>query len=442
MKLGVLGLSVLMSLNLFAQKIEEEVYINHFDKNTIKLIETNPELIIDHAHRDGFELYGPTGMKKWLDNVGIAYTEQTHTHSHHNKNEELTDYPSFQEITNFLKTMTAKYPKITKLTSIGKSVEGRDLWVVKISDNVNVDEQEPEFKYISSMHGDEITGRELTQFLIKDILEGYGVDPEITDLVNNTEIYIMPSMNPDGSQRRQRANANGFDLNRNFPEYTRNDGNSSVNRQPETIAVMNFQAKRNFALSANFHGGAVCVNYPWDATYTKHPFDKLVKGLSLKYAGLNEEMRNSREFDDGVTNGAEWYVLRGGMQDWSYAYHNDLQVTIELSDRKWPRYRDIPGFYNRNKESMLAYAKSIHQGAGIKIADRNASGKVEIARVLNDGSLKKLGSYGFNHGEFFKVLEAGEYQFNVLIDGETQRKDLKVNVKKDFIYKNGNFVQL
>lgn len=441
MKFGILGLSVLISLNVFAQKIEEEVYINHFDKKTVKLIESNPELIIDHAHKNGFELYGPKGMKEWLNNVGIDFVEHAHNH-HHNKNEEFADYPSFQEITNFLKTITAKYPKIAKLTSIGKSVEGRELWVVKISDNVNVDEQEPEFKYISSMHGDEITGRELTQFLIKDILEGYGNDPAITELVDNTEIYIMPSMNPDGSQRRRRANANGIDLNRNFPEYTRNDGNSSQNRQPETIAVMDFQAKRNFALSANFHGGAVCVNYPWDATYTKHPLDKLVKGLSLKYAGLNEEMRNSREFDDGVTNGADWYVLRGGMQDWSYAYHNDLQVTIELSDRKWPRYRNIPGFYDRNKDSMLAYAKSIHQGAGFKLANRNATGKVNVARVLADGSSRTIGQYGFGHGEFFKVLEAGEYRFNVLIDGENQRRFFSTTVKEEMIYPNGNFTQL
>lgn len=441
MKLGLLAISALLSLSVFAQKIEEEVFVTGFDEAKVKLIEAHPELTIDHAFQDGFELYGPKGMKEWLSSVGIDYVENI-SHSHNKHAEDALDYPSFQEITKFLKDITSKYPHIASLQSIGKSVEGRELWVVKISDNVQTDEREPEFKYISSMHGDEITGRELTQFLIKDLLEAYGNDPEITELINNTEIYIMPSMNPDGSQRRQRANANGFDLNRNFPEYTRNDQNTSLNRQPETIAVMDFQDERNFALSANFHGGAVCVNYPWDATYTKHPFDKLVKGLSLKYAGLNSEMRNSREFDDGVTNGAEWYVLRGGMQDWSYAYHNDLQVTIELSDRKWPRYRDIPGFYDRNKESMLTYAKSIHQGAGFKLNDRRATGKVSIIKVLNGGLSQPLGSYGFGHGEFFKVLEPGDYRFNVLVDGESQRKFFDVNVKDNTIYQNGNYTQL
>tara|TARA_B100001971_G_scaffold215190_1_gene259625 strand:- start:57033 stop:58358 length:1326 start_codon:yes stop_codon:yes gene_type:complete len=441
MKLGLLGLSFLISFGAFAQKIEEEVFVKGFDKKQVKLIEANPELIIDHAFQDGFELYGPKGMKEWLKNVGIDFVENL-SHSHHKSAEDAADYPSYQEITKFLKDITAKYPKIASLKSIGKSVEGRELWVVKISDNVNTDEREPEFKYISSMHGDEITGRELTQFLIKDLLEAYGNDPSITELIDNTEIYIMPSMNPDGSQRRQRANANGYDLNRNFPEYTRNDQNTSNNRQPETVAVMNFQSERNFALSANFHGGAVVVNYPWDATYSKHPFDKLVKDISLRYAGLNSEMRNSREFNDGVTNGADWYVLRGGMQDWSYAYHNDLQVTVELSDTKWPRYREIPGFYDRNKDSMIEYIKAVHQGAGFKLADRNATGKVSIIKVLGPNASEPKGSYGFGHGEFYKVLEEGKYRFNVLVDGESSRRFFEVTVKENTVYVDGNYTEL
>jgi hypothetical protein len=429
-----------VSMSAFAQKIDESVFVTGFDKSDVKLIEQNPELIIDHAFKDGFELYGPKGMSKWLDSVGIDY--KLLNESHHKHDKDFADYPTYQEMTDELKKIVAAYPKIAKMFSIGKSVEGRELWMIKISDNVNVDEVEPEFKYISSMHGDEITGRELTRFLIADMLKAYGTDNQITDLINNTEIFIMPSMNPDGSQRRQRANANGYDLNRNFPEYTRNDQNTTMNRQPETIAVMKYQAKRNFALSANFHGGAVVVNYPWDATYSKHPFDKLVRDLSVKYAALNYEMRTSREFDDGVTNGAEWYVLRGGMQDWSYAYHNDLQVTIELSDTKWPRYRNIPGFYKRNKESMLSYIESVHQGAGFKLTDKAATGSVNIIQTFADGLSKPLGTYGFQNGEFFKVLEEGNYRFNVLVDGESNRRFFNMTVKKDTVYSDGNYQSL
>jgi len=287
------------------------------------------------------------------------------------------------------------------------------------------------------MHGDEITGRELMQFLIKDLVEGYGKDKRITDLINNTELYIMPSMNPDGSKRRQRANANGYDLNRNFPNW--NEKFSSVQgRQPETIAVMDYQASRQFSLSANFHGGAVVVNYPWDSTKTRHPLDSLLKDLSTRYSYENAPMYSSREFKDGITNGADWYVVQGGMQDWSYVFHNDLQVTVELSNSKWPRYSQIPGFYKDNKESLLVYAEAIHQGAGFKF-NKAIKGSVKVKKLIN-GSEKDLGSFGFKGGEFFKVLPEGDYKFIVSENGKNHT--FTTYVAKDTIYSNGNYTEL
>src|SRR3989338_2459369 len=270
---------------------------------------------------------------------------------------------------------------------------------MKISDNVNSDEVEPEFKYISSMHGDEITGRELTIKLIEDLAAKYATDSEIRELIDSTEIFIMPSMNPDGSENEVRSNDNGRDLNRNFPDVSSQDANSDAGREIETQAIMKWQAQRNFALSANFHGGAVVVNYPWDSKMERHPLDALLQDISLKYADLNSEMRTSGEFSRGITNGADWYVVRGGMQDWSYVYHNDLQVTIELSDMKWPDYSDIPGFYERNKDSMLEFMKVVHQGAGFNFSNMNQTGSVKITQ-----GLKLIGNFAFTHGEFYKVL--------------------------------------
>jgi hypothetical protein len=419
--------------------IEEQVYISGHNKKLIKLIESHPELTLDHMSADGFELYGPKGMKAWLDQLKVNYSEEAdHAHQEKTDAEDFLNYPSFNQITTFLKDIAAKYPHITKLESIGKSVEGRDLWVLKISDNPKLDEVEPEFKYISSMHGDEITGRELMQFFIKDLVEGYNKDKRITDLINNTEIYIMPSMNPDGSEKRQRANANRVDLNRNFPHWNA-EVNDKNGRQPETLAVMDFQAKRQFALSANFHGGAVCVNYPWDSTKVRHPFDGLIRDLSLRYSIENGPMYNSREFSQGITNGADWYVVRGGMQDWSYVFYNDLQVTVELSDTKWPSYSNIPRFYEENKEALMVYAEAIHQGAGFKLKTK-ADGKVSIKQLANNRSKKDIGTYAFRSGEFFKVLDAGSYEFTVEAQGK--KYTFETEVTKGMMMPNGNYTQL
>lgn len=413
---------------------EEEVYIEN--PVHLKILRERTELIIDHVSPMGFEVFGPRGTKKYLRMLGIKFIEG-HKCSHKIANA----YPSFAQHERTLKDLAKKYPKIAKLSSIGKSVEGRELYFMKISDNVSIDEREPEFKYISSMHGDEITGRELSMQFIEDLLKQYGKDSRITELINNTEIYIMPSMNPDGSHKRQRANANGYDLNRNFPDWIQGDPNNSKNRQPETIALMNFQSSRHFSLSANFHGGAVVVNYPWDNTYDRHPFDNLIKNLSIHYAELNPQMKNSSSFSQGVTNGADWYRLNGGMQDWSYFWYGDLQVTVELSDSKWPSYSKINTFYQNNKNSMLKYLSSVHQGGGFHFSDLHQSGEVKIFEIKYDGSKINRGTYTFTRSEFFKILPIGEYEFQIYLKNKKAPIIERLTID-EHINPNGNYIQL
>lgn len=420
------ALALLTTMTVSASVVHDELFVVGYDPVLVKELSQQADLTIDHIHvNEGFEVYGPKGLSRYLDERGVLYYDLKDA----KKSIDWTSYPSFEQIQARLKELAAKFPNIARLESIGKSVKGRDLWVMKISDNPASDEVEPEFKYISSMHGDEITGRELTIRLIDDLLENYGKDPRITALIDSTEIYIMPSMNPDGSELRQRANANYIDLNRNFPEAVRNDPNNQDGRQPETKAVMSFQARRNFSLSANFHGGAVVANYPWDARYDRHPLDGLVHELSLEYSKLNPEMYSSRQFENGVTNGAEWYVLYGGMQDWSYVWHNDLQITVELSDSKWPNYKDIPRFYTDNRESMLRYIELVHRGAGVRFADAKAEGTVNV--ITEQG--KNMGTYGFQRGEFYKILNPGRYKFlvNTKGAGEISKKTVDVEIGED-----------
>ncbi len=428
---SILSLPILTFSNV---KIEEEIYVPAQRPEVVRELLVTGSVIIDHVSSEGFELYGEKGLSRYLDEKNILHFDMKSL-----KNKILADYPSHAEITRKLQAAVAKLPGKMKLFSIGKSNRGKELWVVKISDNVEVDEIEPEFKYISSMHGDEITGRELTTFMIEEIAEKYGKDREITELVDNTEIYIMPSMNPDGSEMRQRGNANGVDLNRNFPDWNSGASNTSFGRQIENQAVMNWQSTRKFSLSANFHGGSVVVNYPWDATYDRHPMDKFIQELSLVYADLNPEMRNSSEFSGGITNGADWYVVKGGMQDWSVFYYNDLQVTVELSDSKWPSYSEIPGFWRSNRDSMYAYMKQVHKGAGFKLGRAGIDGTVGIRQT--SPVVKDLGSYAFSGSEFYKVLPEGDYEYTVTEKNGSVKK-LTVRVEENSISSNGNFVSL
>ena len=424
-----------LSSSAFASvKIQEELYIPGNNPEVVRDMVASGSVVIDHVTSKGFELYGPKGIHKFLDQKNIPYVDMKEMNE-----KALADYPTSAQVAQKIRDLVARYPKIMKLVPIGKSVKGKDLLFVKISDNVGTDEVEPEFKYISSMHGDEITGRELTLRLIEEIGQKYGSDSEITDLVNNTELYIMPSMNPDGSDLKQRANANYSDLNRNFPDIISDSQSSTAGRQIETQAVMNFQATRQFALSANFHGGTIVANYPWDSKYDLFPMDAFVKELSQGYADLNPEMRSSDEFHGGITNGAAWYIVRGGMQDWSYVWFNDLQITVELSHVKWPDYSEIPGFYKSNRDSMVYYMKQIHRGAGFKISRAGVSGSVEIKQTTPVS--KSMGTYAFNSSEFYKVMPEGDYTFTVKEKNKSE-KTINVRVQKDLISANGNYTVL
>ncbi|CAG0905891.1 unnamed protein product, partial [Darwinula stevensoni] len=130
----------------------------------------------------------------------------------------------------------------------------------------------PNVKYVANMHGNEAVGRELMLHLIEYLVTNYGYDQYVTWLLDNTKIHIMPCMNPDGfavSEEGQcqggkgRYNVQGFDLNRNFPDYFKEN---NVRPQPETEAVKDWISRIQFVLSANFHGGALVASYPFDNT--------------------------------------------------------------------------------------------------------------------------------------------------------------------------------
>lgn len=434
MKFNIILSLLALSVSSYASvKIDEELYITGSSPEVVKELVDTGSVIIDHVTSEGFELYGTKGLSRYLDSKNIVHLDLKAINF-----KSLSTYPTSEQIGEKLKAAANKYPHIMKLTSIGKSVKGKDLWVMKISDNVQTDEVEPEFKYISSMHGDEITGRELCVSLIEEIGQKYGKDPEITALVDNTEIFIMPSMNPDGSDLKQRGNANRVDLNRNFPDITRDSQSSPKGREIENQHVMSFQAERNFALSANFHGGTIVANYPWDSKYDLHPLNDFIKELSVGYAELNPEMRSSREFAGGVTNGAAWYVVRGGMQDWSYVFYNDLQITVELSHAKWPSYSSIPEFYRSNRDSMIYYMKEVHRGAGFKMKRSNISGTVSVKQV---NPAKDLGSYAFKNSEFYKVMPEGDYIFTIS-EKNKNTKSIEVKVEKNLIPANGNYITI
>lgn len=281
-------------------------------------------------------------------------------------------YPTYQAYLEMMRDFAARFPAICRLDTIGLSAQGRLLLALKISDNAAVREDEPQCLYTSSMHGNEVVGYVLLLRLADYLLNNYGVataeGTRATRLVDNIELWINPLFNPDGTYRlggdttvanSRRFNANGYDLNRNFPDRIADSNNTTSGRQPETAAMMTWTAKHNFSLSANFHCGVQVVNYPWDAgaasgSYSACPDDAWFTHLSREYATPNPDLMGGG-FTNGITNGCEWYAVFGGRQDWMYVWHGGREVTIELSNANIPAADTLPTFWQHNQESFLAY---------------------------------------------------------------------------------------
>ncbi len=324
------------------------------------------------------------------------------------------EYYTLDQYHQFMIQTAAQYPDICALVQVGTSIQNRPLYFLKISDNVNVPEGEPKFKYISSIHGNEVVGYDMCIRLIQLLASEYGTNTRITNLVNGTEIWICPMMNPDGYVLGQRYNAAGVDLNRNFPMPTGNQHPDGHNWQPETTAIMDFGNAHNFILSANFHGGALVMNYPWDYTYVLAPDDALLQAAALTYSIHNPPMYNSTEFPQGITNGAAWYVITGSMQDWNYGYTDCMDITAEIGNNMWPPASQLPTFWAQNQESMLSYMEFVHRGVHGLVT--NSAGAPLAATITVAGNAKVMHSDPVV-GDYHRLLLPGTWSITAEAQG-------------------------
>ncbi|XP_033644995.1 carboxypeptidase D-like isoform X1 [Asterias rubens] len=359
-------------------------------------------------------------------------------------------YHDFDELTSVMTSLANTYNNTTHLYSIGKSVEGRDLWVIAIAGNKPdaIVPRRPDVKFIGNMHGNEVVGKENLLHCIEYLLVSYeAMDSEVMNLMDNTRIHILPSMNPDGLEMATetdsclgsigRNNARGRDLNRNFPDFFEPD---DIVREPETLAIMEWIQSIQFALTVNFHGGALVANYPFDnvlpedrdpsdsSQYSISPDDVFYREMSSTYAQNHPRMHLKQEnrcdgwdgegFEGGITNGADWYIVKGSMQDYNYIYHGCMAILVELSCCKYPNASGLPEFWNENRRSMLAVLQQVHRGVKGIVTDNDTDEPIEGALVSLAGQpVPPYPSSTTSLGEYWKLLPEGTFTLHVSKDG-------------------------
>ena len=279
-------------------------------------------------------------------------------------------YPTYSTYVSIMQQWATDHPTLCRLDTIGTSVQGRLILSMELTANPT-NTTLPEFFYSSTIHGDEVTGYVMMLRLIDTLLKGYSNNPQYTSLMNTTLICINPLANPDGTYRRSndninrasRYNANGVDLNRNYPNPF---AVAKEQLQPENAAMISYFDRHNFRLSANLHGGAEVMNYPWDSftsTQNPHPESAWWQDVCRRFVDTSRTY-NPNHFNDtyacGYTAGGDWYVIDGGRQDYFNYYYDCMELTMEISTEKTIDNNELPTYWGFLQHSLVNYIEEIH----------------------------------------------------------------------------------
>ncbi|MGB7002420.1 MAG: M14 family zinc carboxypeptidase [Halobacteriota archaeon] len=269
-----------------------------------------------------------------------------------------TSYHSYSSLETDLKNLVDRYPNITKVYDIGDSWEktvgiaDRDIFAIKISDNVtNEEDDEPDILFMGGIHAREWISVEVPLYLAKYLLDHYGTDQKVKQLVDSREIWIVPLVNPDGLEysrtydRNWRKNCRdngdgtfGVDPNRNFGYNWGLAGSSgdptketyrgvAPFSEPETQAIRDFVATHEFYASISYHSYSQLVLYPWGYTKDAAPHKEQLSKMAEDMANAIKDVHGMNYTPRQASN---LYRASGDSDDWLYGAYNIAAFTVEL----------------------------------------------------------------------------------------------------------------
>lgn len=273
-------------------------------------------------------------------------------------------YHTYEEMMVLLDNLAGNHSDIMSVASIGKTYEGRDLWMVKLSDNVSREEEEPGVLFMGAHHGNEKPSYEVCLYFIEYMVEHYEDNnlSDVRDAIDNTQIYILPMVNPDGVEAGTRKNripnygsfgykkditSIGVDLNRNYgyrwmrfflllPFYLGSTSyldESIVYRgkypfsENETQAIQGFIDTHSITISISYHTYGKLVLYPWGYSFMA-PKDKPL------FVSLCENISTLNHYTS--CQSIRLYPTIGDACDWMYGTYGIYALTIELGDSPAP----------------------------------------------------------------------------------------------------------
>ena len=304
-------------------------------------------------------------------------------------------YYTFAEIVANLDSMYAQYPNlITQKYSIGTSHQSRTIWAVKISDNPNINENEPAVGLDALVHAREPQSMATLMYYMWYLLQNYETDPEVTYLVNNREIYCVPCFNPDGYEYNHTTNPNGggmwrknrrnngdgsygVDLNRNFgyawgydnvgssptPSSETYRGPSAFS-EPESQAIRDLAILKSYKTHFNMHTYGGYILYPWGYIDLETPD-------SVAFREFSALLTSQSGYLYGSGSQLLGYNSNGSIRDWMYGEQTlkskTFGYTIEIGDDFWPSQSQIFPIAQQNLSTMIY--QTYVAGAYVQLVD-------------------------------------------------------------------------
>ncbi len=350
-------------------------------------------------------------------------------------------YLNPEEVKDILKSTHQKYPNITKLINVGESLEGQEIWAIKISDQPQTDDpSEPNILFNGMHHAREVMTAEVTTDIVTYLTSQYSKSEQVRNWVDANEIYILPMLNVDGNTkvwegqnmwRKNTRGGYGVDLNRNYPTDWNKCGGSSGWRtssqyrgsepasEPETNVLMKFVSDIKPVFNISYHAYSELVIYPKGCKGERTENRAVVEGIG-------KEMAQALDYSPG-TGWELLYSVDGSDIDWMWAEQQVIPYVIEVSPRSdgfQPNYAKRDPTVKRNRKGWQ-YLLNRLNGAGLHgVTDKYT--RIEYTRKEDN----KEFSYNINpDGSYHIITTPGQYDITFIGEGQNYTTSIDISKK-------------